>query len=79
MNNNLDEKLSLEEFQESFWAYIPDTLITNKDLENNRDWADSVVHDAWRMYIYSDVDKLFIFKNAENILFSIKRYSPVFE
>lgn len=73
------EKLSIEEFEESFWEYMPQSIVSDEDIFNNKDWADMIVHEAWRLYSYSDVDKSFIFKNIENVLFAFARYKPSFK
>jgi len=73
------DKMSLHEFEESFWMFIPETLVSNVDIGNNNGWSDSIVYDAWRMYINSNVDHGFIFKSIENIIYSYKRYNPKFE
>ena len=74
-----DDKMSIDEFEESFWAYIPESLLSNKDIDNNKDWSDMIVQEAWRMYVYGNVDRAFIFKIMENMIYSYKRYMPVFK
>ena len=54
-----DGRMSLAEFEESFWTFIPENLVSNYDIDNNSDWANMIVHDAWRMYIMSNVDHAF--------------------
>lgn len=71
-----DNKLSLSEFEEKFLEYIPETLLSNRDIDNNRDWSDMIIQEAWRLYIYSGVDKGIIFKLSEQIFFAYKRYKP---
>lgn len=74
-----DGKMSLAEFEESFWSFIPEKLVSNIDIDNNSDWSSMIVHDAWRMYTTSNVDHAFIFKCLENVFFAYKRYDPMFE
>ncbi len=73
-----DNKLTLEEFEEKFWEYIPEVLVNNVDIDENRDWSDMIVHEAWRIYVYSNMDKNYIFKIIEQVVFAYKRYKPVF-
>lgn len=74
----MESTLTLEEFEEYFWAYIPQSLVSNENLQNNREWADAVVHDTWRLYQYSGVDKSILLKNIENTIFSFLRHRPSF-
>ena len=73
------DKMSLAEFEESFWSFISEDLISNMDIDNNADWSNHIVHDAWRMYLMSNVDHAFIFKSIENVIFAYKRFKPKFE
>ena len=74
-----DGKMSLAEFEESFWSFISENLVSNIDIDNNSEWSNMIVHDAWRMYTMSNVDHAFIFKSVENIIFAYRRYTPIFE
>jgi hypothetical protein len=76
---NYDGKMSIEQFDESFWIFIDERLVSNMDIESNRDWADTLVHDAWRMYVASNVDHGYIFKILENTIYAYKRYQPNFK
>ena len=71
--------MSLEEFEESFWMFVSEDLVSNKDIDNNKNWSSHVVHDAWRMYINGNVDHSFIFNAVQNVIHSYKRFNPRFE
>jgi len=67
-----------EEFEIYFWNYLSSDIISTLDRNiDNKDFCDSVCYDCFRIYSQSDVDLDTICKIAENILFSIKRYSPI--
>lgn len=76
--SKLGEKMSFEEFEEYFWEYIPTSVISDEDIVNNREWADSVVYEAWRLHSYSEIDKSIILKCVENTIFSFRRFNPIF-
>lgn len=66
------------EFQEYFWSYISENTVSNLDrIRDNTDFCESVCFDAYRMYDQSKVDIDFICKLSENILFSVRRFSPL--
>lgn len=76
MNNNT-ETLSYEEFEERLWNYLPEELISVSDIENNRDWADSLVHDAWRIHRYSGTPYPVVMKLVEQIVLGFKVHRPM--
>ena len=74
-----DGKMSLPHFEESFWVFIPEDLISTKDIDRNSDWSDMIVQEAWRMYVTSNIDHAFIFKMMQNMIYAYKRHNPKFE
>lgn len=76
----MDNKMALEEFSEFFWEYISENLVTNRDLENNSDWADELVFSVWRVYKNSEtITEAEACKISENMILAYKRYNPIFE
>ena len=78
-SNSPSGKMSIAQFEESFLMFIPESLVSNADIDNNNGWFDTLVHDAWRLYIRSNVDHGFIFLNMQNMMYTYKRYNPKFE
>lgn len=74
----MDSTTSFEDFEEYFWEYIPTSLVSDIDILNNKEWADSLVYESWRLCQYSGVDRSVVLKNVENTLFSFRRYNPKF-
>ena len=70
--------MNFEEFEEYFWAYINDSIVSNTDrVIDNKDFCDAVCFDCFRLYEQSGVSVDIICKAAENILFSVYRYKPM--
>ena len=72
-----DNRLTFEEFEEKFWGYISKEIVSNRDIEDNRDWADMIVQEAWRVHVYSNTPYNTIMKTIEQVMFAYKRYKPV--
>lgn len=69
---------TLEEFQEYFWNYINDNVVSNADINmNNKDFCDSVCYDAYRIYKQGDISIDVICKLSESILFNVYRFKPI--
>lgn len=69
--------MSFEEFEEYFWSYMPENIISNLDRSiDSRDFCESVCFDCYRMNTQG-VDKDTICKLAENILFNVHRFKPI--
>jgi hypothetical protein len=71
------ETLSYEEFEERLWTFLPRSLISVADVENNRDWAENLVHEAWRVHRNSGVPYQVVMKLVEQFLQGIKVYKPL--
>ncbi len=70
--------MNFEEFQEYFWAYIPENIVSNIDRTvNNRDFCESVCFDCFRLYEQTDLNMDVICKAAENMLFNVHRFKPI--
>lgn len=69
---------TFEEFEDYFWNYINSNVVSNEDIRiNNKDFCQSVCHDAYRIYSQSDVSIDVICKLAEGILFNVYRFKPI--
>jgi hypothetical protein len=71
-----DTILSFEEFEERFWNYIADELVSNRDIQDNTDWANMIVHEAWRVHANSKVPYNVVMKTVEQVFTAYKTYKP---
>ena len=70
--------MNFEEFQNYFWAYISDNIVSDMDRAvDNKDFCDSVCYDCYRLYEQSGANIDTICKSAENILYNVYRYKPL--
>ena len=66
-----------EEFQIYFSAYISENVISIEErLYRDKEFFDSVCYDCFRIYSQTDVNVDILCKQAENILYQVKRYKP---
>lgn len=70
--------MTFEEFEEYFWSYIPEKIVSNLDRSiDNRDFCNAVCYDCYRLYTLSDMDIDVMCKAAENMLFNVNRFKPI--
>ena len=70
--------MNFEEFQEYFWSYISEVIVSNLDRSvNNRDFCESVCFDSFRLYEQSGIHEDILCKSAENMLFNVQRFKPM--
>lgn len=70
--------MNFEEFEEYFWSYIPEHVVSDLDrVVNNRDFCNSVCYDSFRLYTHSKMPIDVICKAAENMLFNVHRFKPI--
>lgn len=70
--------MNFEEFEEYFWSYIDENIVSNLDRSiDNRDFCESVCFDCFRLYEQSKINIDIICKSAENMLFNVRRFKPI--
>ena len=74
----MEDKMGYHEFDEFFWNYIDENLVSNMDLDTNKDWADEIVFSVWRTYKNSEsLTENEVCKIAENIISAYNKYKPI--
>lgn len=70
--------MNLNSFEDAFWMYVPEDLVSNEDIEINRDFCETIVEKMWRSYYYSNVSHDFIFYTVLQVIKSFIKYKPIF-
>ena len=68
-------KYTLEEFEEEFWLFVPESIISNNEIEDNRDFCETIVEKMYKMYINGNVSHIFMFQLVGGVLKSFKDYN----
>lgn len=76
---NQQYKMNLKQFEEFFWSYISSNIVSFSDRDNNSDWSDNIVYDAWRIYDKTEINESVIMKIIDNVIFAYDRYNPIFK
>jgi len=71
-----DEKTSPEIFDESFWNFISNDLVSNKALQENNSWRQVLTYKLWLSYKDTNVDISLVFNIAKDIIETFKAYEP---
>jgi len=71
------EQETPEEFNQRFWEFISEDLVSNEDLLNNDDWQRAFTYKLWKRQRNSDVDIAYIYTIAKDILEVNKLYNPL--
>ena len=70
--------MDFNDFKVYFLSYLNESTVSARDMNiTSKDFVDSVAYDCYRVYDMSGMDIDVICKIADNILFSVKRYSPI--
>ncbi len=69
---------TFESFKDYFFAYLSSTISYQDITVDNIDFCEAVCFDCYRIYEQSGVNVNVICKLAENMLYSVKRYQPIF-
>jgi hypothetical protein len=67
------------DFEDYFWAYISENTVPLIDRQlENKDFCDAICYDCYRTFKNSNVNIDTICKLAEDMLFNVNRYKPIF-
>lgn len=75
-----DDKLSFEEFKDYFLDYISVENLSNKFIDNNELFCNSIIFECWHNYLnFYNVDITVFCKLFESFFANLFRYKPVLD
>lgn len=75
-----EEKLNFEEFKEYFLDYISVENLSNRFIDNNENFVNSVIFECWHNYLnFYSVDITVFCKISESFFINLFRYKPVLD